>query len=101
MTVADLGQSLDLESLCDLEEGGEVVLVDGDLAAVHELEEGLDLVEPDVPQKDDGMAVGRVVQHRLEVGRAGREHHLVRLQLWTEDAKLKPHVILIISSYFH
>ena len=86
LTVADLGESLDLESLRDLQEGGEVVLVDGDLSAVHELEERLDLVEADVAQKDDGVAVGRVVQHRLEVGRARRQHHLVRLQLWTEEA---------------
>ena len=81
VVVADLGQPLDLEALGHLEEAVEVLLVDGDLAAVHELEQGLHLLVADVAEEDDGVPVGGVVQHGLEVGRAGREHHLVRLQL--------------------
>ncbi len=38
-------------------------------------------MEPDVPQEDDRVPVGGVVQHGLEVGRASGQHHLVRLQL--------------------
>jgi len=35
----------------------------------------------DVPEEDDGVAVRRVVEHGLEVGRAGRQDHFVGLEL--------------------
>ena len=79
--LVDVGQTLDLEALGHLEEGGEVLLVHGHLAAVHKLQQGLHLLVAHVLEEDDGMLVGCVVEHGLEVGRAGRQHHFVGLQI--------------------
>ena len=79
--VIDLGQAFDLETLGHLEEGAEVLLVDRDLPAVHELKKGLHLVVSNIPQEDDRVSVRGVVQERLKVGRAGGQNHLVGLQL--------------------
>jgi len=70
-------QSLDFESFRRLEESGELVLGHVDFAGVHELQDGCEVLEGDVLQNDDGV-LGRVLlQQGLEVGRAGREDHLV------------------------
>ena len=81
VVLVDVGQTFDLEAFGHLEEGGEVLLVYGDLAPVHELQQRLHLLVADVLEEDHGVLVGRVVEHGLEVGRAGREHHLVRLEV--------------------
>jgi len=79
--VRHLSQALDFESFRYLQKGREALLIDGYLSSVHELQECLHLVVANISQEHDGMTIGRVVEHGLEVGRARREHHLVRLQL--------------------
>ena len=81
LVLAHVGQALDLEPLGHLEEGGEVLLVYGDLAPVHELQESLHLVIADILQKDDWVLVGRVVKHGLKVRRTGGQHDFVGFQV--------------------
>ena len=81
LVLAHVGQALDLEPLSHLEEGGEVLLVHGDLAPVHELQESLHLVIADILQKDDWVLVGRVVKHGLKVRRTGGQHDFVGFQV--------------------
>ena len=79
--LVDVGQTLDLEALGNLEEGGEVLLIHGDFAPVHELKKGFHLVIADILQKDDWVLVRSVVEHGLKVGRACRQHDLVSLEV--------------------
>lgn len=81
VAVVDFGQAFDFQAFGNLQEGGEVFLVDGHLPLVHEFQEGFHFVVADIPEEDDGMPVGGVVQHGLKVGGAGREDHFVGLQL--------------------
>ena len=80
-TLVHVGQTLDLQAFCHLEQGGEVLLVHRHLSSVHELQQGLHLVVADVFEEDNGVFVGSVVEHALEVRRAGRQDHLVGLQV--------------------
>ena len=80
-TLVHVGKTLDLQAFRHLEQGGKVLLVDGHFSSVHELQQGLHLVVPDVLEEDNWMLVRCVVEHALEVGGAGREDHLVGLQV--------------------
>jgi len=80
-TLVHVGQTLDLQAFRHLEQGGEVLLVHRHLSSVHELQQGLHLVVADVFEEDNGVFVGSVVEHALEVGRAGGQDHLVGLQV--------------------
>ena len=80
-TLVHVGETLDLQAFCHLEQGGKVLLVHGHFSSVHELQQGFHLVVPDVLEEDNWMLVRCVVEHALEVGRAGREDHLVGLQV--------------------
>jgi len=78
-----LGESLDLEALGGPQESGQLVLSNIDLSSVHELEDGSEMVEGHVFEDDDRV-LGRVfLQQSLEVRRAGRQDHLVRLATLT------------------
>jgi len=77
----DVGETLDLETLGNLEEGGEVLLVNRHFSTVHELEESLHLVVADVLEEDYRVFVRGVVEHALEVGRTGGQDHLVGFQV--------------------
>jgi len=67
-----LGESLDLQTLGSPQESGQLVLSNINLAGVHELEDGGEMVEGHVFEDDDRM-LGRVLlQQSLEVGGAGR-----------------------------
>ena len=81
MILIDLGEALDAQALGHREHGGKVLLIHGHLAPVHELQQRLHLLVADVLEKDNGMLVGRVVEHGLEVGRAGGQDHLVGFQV--------------------
>ena len=74
-----LGQSLDLQPLCGLEEGRELILRHVHLPGVHELQDGREVLEGHVLEDDDGVLGGVLLEQGLEVGGAGREDHLVRL----------------------
>jgi hypothetical protein len=81
--IVDLGQAFDLETFGNFEEGGKVLLIDGHFTPVHELEERLHFVIANVTQEDDWVSVGSVVEHRLEIGGASGQDHLVGLELKT------------------
>jgi len=69
-TIVDICQAFDLEALSHFKKRREVFLVHGNLASVHELQERLHLVITDILEEDNGMFVGGVVEHALEVGGA-------------------------------
>ena len=56
-----------------------MVLGDVDLSSVHELEDGGEVLEGHVIQNDDGVLGGVLLQKSLEVGTASRQGHLVGL----------------------
>lgn len=55
--VAHLRQALDAQRLGDAQEGGEALLVDGHLAAVHEVEQRFHVGQRDVLEDEDRMLV--------------------------------------------
>ena len=61
-----LRQPLDLEPLCGLEEGGQLVLGHVDLSGVHELEDGGEVLDRDVLQDDNGVLGGVLLKEGLE-----------------------------------
>ena len=81
LTLAHIRQAFDLQALGNLQERGEILLVNGDFAPVHELQESLHLVVSDIFEKDNWVLVRSVVEHGLKVRGAGRQDHLVGLQV--------------------
>ena len=81
MTLAHIRQAFDLQALGHLQERGKILLVNGDFAPVHELQESLHLVVSDIFEKDNWVLVRSVVEHGLKVRGAGRQDHLVGLQV--------------------
>ena len=66
-----LSKTLDLETLCSLEEGRKLVLSHVNLTGVHEFRDGRQVLEWHILENDDKV-LGRVLlQECLEVGRAG------------------------------
>ena len=76
-----LSETLDLELLCHGEEGVELFLGHVHLAVVHEVEDGQEVGVLHPPQVEEGVGVGVPLQNGPEEGRAGREDHLVGLDL--------------------
>lgn len=77
------GEALDPEDFGDLEEVFELALVDLDLAAVHEVAEGLDGPERNVFEENDGMLVRcDATQYLIEIPAARRQDQTVTLQLF-------------------
>ena len=81
MTLANIRQALDLQAFGYFQQGRKVFLVNGHLAAVHELQQSFHLVVANIFEKDNRVLVRSVVEHRLKVRRAGGKNHLVRLQV--------------------
>ena len=79
--------TFDAQGLGRFEEGGDVLLLDVDLAAVHELEDGADLGVLDVLEDDDGVGTGVLQEQRLEVAGTGGQHHLVALDRRAVDGQ--------------
>ena len=72
-----VAQAPDPELLGGREEGREVLLVDVDLAAVHEVEYGRHVAVLDPVQEDHGLRVGVLLEHRSEERAAGGQDELV------------------------
>merc|ERR1712096_2831 len=78
-SLSSLSQPLHLEPLCRLEELWQLLLLHVDLPLVHELDDGLHVRRCHVSHYDDGVLRRVLKQHSPEIGRAGREDHLVAL----------------------
>lgn len=79
MLTVHVRQSSHLERLGHLEQRSDLLLAHVNLTLVHELDDGLELRPLDVLE-DHYRVLARVVEEeRLEVGTAGGQHHLVRL----------------------
>ena len=64
--LGSLRQTLDLEPLRGLEEGGQLLLGNVDLARVHELKNGGEVLDGDVLEDYDGVLGGVLLKQRLE-----------------------------------
>ena len=65
LILVDLCQALDAQRLSDAQEGRKPVLIDADLAAVHEVQEAAHVHIRHVLQYDDRVSVGMAHEQRL------------------------------------
>jgi hypothetical protein len=72
-----LRQALHFQPLCCFEERRQLILRHVDLARVHELEDGRQVLEGDVFEDDDWVLGWVLLEKSFEVGRARREDHFV------------------------
>ncbi len=79
-------QTLDAQCLRRLEKGGEVLLVDGDLAVVDELHDALQVREGHVAEDDHGVLPRMDVLHRERDARDDRDGRLARPSLPERDS---------------
>ena len=78
-TVGGGAQLLDLEIPSNLEELLDLLGLDGDLAQVHELEDGGELAAADPAHEDQRRLVAGAGQHAAEHGAARAQHRAVGL----------------------
>lgn len=58
-----------------------MLLIYTHLTTVHKLKQSFHLFVPDILEENNRMLIRGVVEHGLEVGGAGGQHHLVGLQV--------------------
>ena len=75
----EFGKTADFQRLGDAQQRRQFLLGDGNLAAVHVLDDGLELRPARVLQNDDRMLARIVEKEMLEIGRTGRQDHTVGL----------------------
>lgn len=73
----NFGKAPNLQSLCSLQEVGQLFLTDVHLAVVHEPEESLHVFLCDIPEYDDGMFARVGFEKATEVRTARGQDHLV------------------------
>ena len=77
LALLPLDQPLDLQLLCGLQGGGQLVLGHVHLPCVHELQDVRQGKERDIIEDDDRMLRWVLLQQVLEIWTAGTQDHLV------------------------
>ena len=92
-----LCQSFDFQFLGDGKEVVEVLLSHVDLAVVHEVKDGLEIIVLDALQVEERVLVRILLEHRPEEGRAGGQDQLVGLDLARAAAQRHVEQILVVA----